>query len=251
MRDTMSVSDYRRIRRAPRFTPGRGSINGDTVEFSDSYGFLHSVTEIFIDEVYRFYSDNPSPFIIDAGANDGVSILYFKRHFPNCSIIAYEPDATIFKVLERNVHALELNGVQLINAAVWVEDTELTFYSTGSLAGSTEVDFLSKGNASIVRAHRLKTILQNQKVNFLKIDIEGAENRVLFDIRAELENVERLFFEYHGQPEKEQLLGEMLNLVKSSGFRYIINGPHGPQFPFIDRIKRGFDLQLNVSCYRA
>ena len=84
----------------------------------------------------------------------------------------------------------------------------------------------------------------------LKIDIEGAENRVLFDIESELENISHLFFEYHGQSRDEQLLGEMLQLVKRAGFRYVINGCHAPQYPFIQRINKGFDLQLNVSCYR-
>jgi len=59
-----------------------------------------------------------------------------------------------------------------------------------------------------------------------------------------------LFFEYHSQPNTEQLLGTMLDLVKAAGFRYVINGTHAPNHPFVDRVTRGFDLQLNVSCFR-
>ncbi len=57
-------------------------------------------------------------------------------------------------------------------------------------------------------------------------------------------------FEYHGQSKDEQLLGEMLQLVKRAGFRYVINGYHGPRFTFVERINKAFDLQLNISCYR-
>jgi FkbM family methyltransferase len=176
--------------------------------------------------------------------------LYFKRLFPDCRIIAYEPDPDIFQLLSENVKNSNLQNVELRQAGVWVEDTDLVFYSEGSLACSSMVDFISAGNTKKIRAERLRPVLQRHKIDFLKIDIEGAENRVLFDIESELENISHLFFEYHGQSRDEQLLGEMLQLVKRAGFRYVINGCHAPQYPFIQRINKGFDLQLNVSCYR-
>ena len=43
----------------------------------------------------------------------------------------------------------------------------------------------------------------------------------------------------------------MLDLVRRAGFRYVINGAHGPRLPFVERVPHGFDLQLNVSCFRG
>ncbi len=50
---------------------------------SSPYWFLQSIEEIFIDEVYKFETENPAPVILDCGANWGLSVIYFKFHHPN------------------------------------------------------------------------------------------------------------------------------------------------------------------------
>lgn len=240
---------YAAVRAARPLTPGSTTFLGRPIRYSDNVGFLHSVREVFADRVYLFRAKNDAPHIIDAGANIGLSVLYFKELYPKATVTAFEPDPAIFSMLEQNVGGLP--GVELHREAIWTEDTTLTFYSEGSLAGSSEVDFMGKGNKTEVPAIRLRNELRKRPVDFLKIDIEGAENGVLFDIADELAGIDCLFFEYHSVPGKEQRLGDMLNLVGKAGFRYVINGTHGPALPFVDRMTRGFDLQLNVFCYRA
>lgn len=240
--------DYAAVRAARPLTPGTANFLGRPVHYSDNVGFLHSVREVFADRVYLFKARTDTPHIVDAGANIGLSVLYFKELYPRATVTAFEPDPAIFAMLERNVG--DLPGVELHREATWTEPTTLTFFSEGSLAGSSEVDFMGKGNKTEVPAIRLRDELRKRPVDFLKIDIEGAENSVMFDIADELAGIDYLFFEYHSMPGKDQRLGDMLNLVGKAGFRYVINGAHGPALPFIDRVKRGFDLQLNVFCYR-
>lgn len=240
--------DYRAARAKGHFEAGESRLFGRPIRHSSAGGFLHSVHEIFGDEVYRFDAAIPAPHIIDAGANIGLSILYFKRRFPDATIVAYEPDAAIFELLRGNVG--HLPGVELRRAAAWVEDTTLSFWSEGSLAGSVELDSENRNQVVNVPAERLRTELAKRPVDFLKIDIEGAENSVLFDIADALDGVGLLFFEYHSNPDKPQLLGELLNLVTRAGFRYSINGTHGPVHPFVEAINHGFDLQANVFCFR-
>ena len=248
LREHMTARDYWQVRRTLPLQSGVSKVDGKAVAFSDPIGFLHSVNEIFNQKVYDFRTDKPDPHIIDAGANIGLSVIYFKQLFPRSTIIAYEPDSEIFSILKENVGSME--GVELREAAAWIDNTELTFFKEGSLAGSVEVDFSSKGEAVTVKAERLRDQIRRRPVDFLKIDIEGAENAVLFDIADELDGVDRLFFEYHSTPEKPQLLGQLLGLVADRGFRYAINGTHGPTLPFVDRLQSGFDLQLNVFCFR-
>ena len=68
-------------------------------------------------------------------------------------------------------------------------------------------------------AVRLRDEIAKRPVDFLKLDIEGAENSVLFDIEDQLATIDHLFFEYHSNPSKPQLLGDMLNLMTRQGFR--------------------------------
>ena len=244
----MSRADYRQVKGLALHDSGTTTLLGQPFAFSDAEGFLHSLREIFIDRVYAFNARNDRPHIIDAGANMGLSVLYFKSLYPDATIVAYEPDRAIFELLTRNV--AHCRGVDLRNAAAWVEDTQLSFFSEGALAGSSEMDFTGRGRAITVPAERLKTELAKRPVDFLKLDIEGAENHVLFDIVDELANVDHLFFEYHSVPGQPQQLGDLLNLVSAAGFRYTINGPVGARLPFVETVSHGFDLQLNIFCVR-
>lgn len=248
LKGAMTVGDYLSVRRVKPLTHGHTRVAGIKIVFSDNAGVIHSAREVFSDEVYRFNARTDTPHIIDAGANIGLSILYFKRLNPKATIVAYEPDAAIFQLLRQNT--VGLDGVELHQAAAWIEDTELTFYTEGSLAGSVEIDFAGAGKPMTVKAERLRDEIAKRPVDFLKIDIEGAENSVLFDIEDQLDHVDHLFFEYHSTPGKPQQLADLLALVQRRGFRYSINGAHGPRYPFIQTVSQGFDLQLNVLCFR-
>ena len=91
-------------------------------EFVDGYGFLFLYDEIIEKEIYKFSTDNPAPYIIDGGANIGLSVLYFKRSYPNSRILAFEPDPDIFTVLEKNCRTFEFEGVERFDRARWVDN---------------------------------------------------------------------------------------------------------------------------------
>lgn len=92
----------------------------------------------------------------------------------------------------------------------------------------------------------------NRKVHFLKIDIEGAENNVIPEIENKLHNVENIFVEYHSLKGAEQMLPEILAILKAAGFRLNIQliWVYSPN-PFISILDyNNIDLQLNIFGYR-
>jgi FkbM family methyltransferase len=251
LRGSMPALTYFRTKRTPSFQVGETELFGTPLWFSNTEGLFHSYEEIFKTRVYDFRAETDSPTIIDAGANIGLSVIFFKKLYPNCNIIAFEPDPDIFQLLVKNVQAHRFSNVDLRDVAAWINDDELTFYSEGSLSGSIKVDFLGAGNVKKVKACRLKDVLTEfAGIDFLKIDIEGAETDVLTDIESELHRVEYLFFEYHSTYDRPQTLGDLLSLATRAGFRYVINGTHGPHLPFIERRSSTYDIQMNVSCFR-
>ncbi len=83
---------------------------GRDLSFLSSTELLHGLKEIFLDEIYK--QNLPSkPYIIDCGANIGLSVIYMKRFFPGAEIIAFEPDEQNFKFLEENVRSFGFSGV--------------------------------------------------------------------------------------------------------------------------------------------
>lgn len=249
----MPRREQKRVERMPRFVHGTAKLLGQDIMFTDSLGFMHSFHEIFEDQVYAFNSTDSSPLIVDVGSNIGLSIIFFKHRFPKSRIIAFEPDPDAFRALEANMAVMGYRDVDLRNTAAWVEDTELEFYVEGSLAGSTEVDFRGAGQVHRVRAERLHSVLaRSQPIDFLKMDIEGAENTVFFDLLDVLPNTKRLFLEYHGLQNSPQRLGDILNAVSAAGFRYSIkDAAPNKRRPFADPNLAAFDPQLNIFCVRA
>ena len=223
---------------------------GGTIRFIDPAEFLHGVKEIFVDELYR-QPLSPSPYIIDCGANIGLSIIYIKTHYPGASILAFEPDDQNFQLLEQNVHSYGFKDVALRKEAVWIKDTQLNFASSGSM--SSHISEEGGTGTKMVNAIRLRDYL-DRPVDFLKIDIEGAEYAVLGDIKDRLSVVKNMFLEYHGNFSQSSQLTEMLKWINDQGFSYYIKEA-APVFatPFQRESRAGFDydVQLNIFCLRT
>ena len=90
-------------------------------------------------------------------------------------------------------------------------------------------------------------------MDFLKIDIEGAEYQVIKDISDKLHFVDHLFLEYHGTFGQNAELSELFTLLVKAGFSYYIkeatsvyNNPLDPhKTPGIS-----YDVQLNIFCLK-
>lgn len=217
--------------------------------FYDGHEFLHGITEIFIEEVYKQnLPENAN--IIDCGANIGLSVVYLKRNFPSSRITAFEPDNKNFELLEKNIQSHNLSNVSLRKEAVWTEDTMISFIEEGNMG--SKIGQSNKSEQLMVKAVRLKNLLQT-KVDFLKLDIEGAEYLVLLDIRDELNNVNNLFVEYHGQFNQSGELIEIFNILKNGGFSfYIKEATSVYNHPFLaKKTINAYDVQLNIFCFRT
>lgn len=238
-----------RVRSLPRYEHGQSNLFGDLISFCDAATFLYGGREILQNEIYRFESLTQKPYIIDCGSNIGLSIIYFKKLYPESVILGYEPDPIIFDILNKNITQLGLQNVTIEKKAIWINDEGVKFNSEGGFSGRIAY----KGDKkSIIKvpSQRLKNLL-GVKVDLLKIDIEGAENEVFFDIESSLSNVENLFIEYHSYSDKPQVLHEILYGIEKQGFRYHITEAFSRQRPFTDRYTMvDMDLQLNIFAYR-
>lgn len=240
-----------RIRNIPRYIFGTTNIFKNLTSFIDSASFIFMFDEIFSKQIYKFPTANEMPYIIDCGANIGLSVIYFKTLYPNAEIIAFEPDSEVFKILKLNTESFSFSNVQLIPKACWNLETEIEFQREGADGGRIgklgEVEVGYK-----ISTIRLCTFLTKQ-VEFLKIDIEGAETNVLEDCADLLVNVKNLFVEYHSFNDENQTLSVILNILTNAGFRYQIQ--HVGVFsnhPYLGiNTHLGMDLQLNIFAYRT
>jgi FkbM family methyltransferase len=235
----------------------KGKDNGGKIvflenEFSYHHGqaFLNTYNELFNQNIYKFNLKKTNPVIIDCGANMGLSVLYFAKTYPDSKIIAFEPDESVLPYLKQNIKTYELSNVLLYEKAVWSSNTILSFYSDQGMGGRLELNYNNQAPKK-VEAIRLKEFL-DKEVDFLKIDIEGAEMEVLIDCEDKLRNVNNLFVEYHSFENSEQQLGELLNLLKRNGFKYHLRQSFSRLRPFVDKnlVCENYDMAINVFAYR-
>ncbi len=242
-------TELARIRAVPRFHDFRTSITGHPITFVDSASFLWMYDEIFEQQIYKFLAKSRSPYIIDGGSNIGLSVIYFKQLYPNSKILAFEADERIFEVLKSNIESHRYDDVELHCKAIWSSETALSFMSEGADGGR-----LSQGNdpkGKLTQTVRLRTYL-DRPIDFLKLDIEGAETEVLEDCADLLGNIDNLFVEYHSFVDAPQTLHRIATILANSGFRVHIHPPITSPQPFVQReINAGMDMQLNVFAFRV
>ena len=109
--------------------PRRKRILDAQIEFFDYRHLRYIFVEIFLTRDYLFTSGTARPFIVDCGANLGMSIVFFKRLYPECKILAFEPDPETFSLLKGNVEANGFEDVTLVNKAVSSAEGVIEFYS--------------------------------------------------------------------------------------------------------------------------
>jgi FkbM family methyltransferase len=220
------------------------------LEVPDIMSFLWQYKEIFADEFYFFKTANPKPVIFDCGTNIGMSILYFKEIYPDARILAFEAEPSIVSLLEFNLEANNITGIELVPKAVW-KDSEGIWFGSESADSSS---IYSKSAKKKIPSVRLRDYLEKEnEIDFLKMDIEGAETEVLDDCRNSLSNVKNLFVEFHSYIGNPQGLADVIRIFEENGFRYFIDTNQHRSRPFVNHRYRGndvMDLQLNIFGWR-
>jgi FkbM family methyltransferase len=257
--DKIFYNPYRIVNISPikkiyykHLNPGRvrtHKLLGKTLLFNNSTELLHGLKEIFVDEIYK-QDLPPKSYIIDCGANIGLSVIYLKKLCPQATIIAFEPDERNFELLKNNIENFGLEQVEIRCEAVWIENTTIQFASEGSM--TSHIDNNISGTTVPVKAARLKDYL-NKPVDFLKIDIEGAEFQVMRDISDQLHFVNHLFLEYHGTFEQNAELSQLFDMIVEKGFKYYIKEATSVyDWPLYPSKNRGmlYDVQLNIFCMK-
>jgi FkbM family methyltransferase len=248
-------ADYRRqahylkqLRRYPRFQPVVTNIFGKPMEVPDAPSFLSTFRQIFDEKIYGFTAGTDRPYILDCGANIGLSVIYFKQIYPQSIIVAFEADKAIFETLRRNVQSFGYENVEVLNRAVWNSETELDFTSDGGDGGRLSIT--NDRPTQVVKTVRLRDYL-DRKIDFLKLDIEGAEIAVLEDCADRLSNVQCLFVEYHSFAGQPQSFHVLTGVLAGAGFRLHIQAPMPAPQPFIKTYPiMGMDMQLNIFAFR-
>jgi len=174
---------------------------GWTFDCFEYYDMFTTFEIVFLLREYRFTPQTPRPRIVDCGSNIGLSLLFFKREYPESTILAFEPDPDTFAVLRRNVERNTLSGIELHNRALAGTPGVRDFYADSTRPGSTGMSLSRKSGldrCTTVQCVKLSDYIK-QEVDFLKLDIEGMELDVVQDLveSGKIQHVNQMVVEYH------------------------------------------------------
>lgn len=163
--------------------------------FWDALIVIH---EIFFKNVYdKGIEVNMGDTILDIGASIGwYTCKIAKDVGENGRIIAVEPNPVNYYYLEKNITLNNLNNVTLLNIGVWNTRKELNLLSKGY--GSSLIFHKDLKNRKELVKIKVDTIdkivseLKIDKLDLIKMDIEGAEIEALIGARNILQDFNML-----------------------------------------------------------
>jgi FkbM family methyltransferase len=184
----------------------------------------HLFDDIFIELEYFFVTGKPRPFILDCGSNIGMSIVFFKSLYPDSVIAGFEPSSDSFTLLRKNIQANNLRDVTVHPFAVGEVAGRVSFYKgeqAGAVFASTDPRRTSAREDTVEQV-RLSGFI-DREVDFLKLDVEGAEMGVIAELQASgrIRNIAQMVIEYHHHIDKKKDdFSRLLAMLEGAGFGY-------------------------------
>lgn len=186
-----------------------------------------TLREIFLDNQYEMAEPRLGAvkFIIDAGANIGISSIYFHEKYPDAHVFAIEPEAENFSLLKKN----SSNYPRIIpfHGALWYSETSLEVidqglgnrgFCVGDISNQTSNNVVESMSVSaIMKAHNLDI------VDIVKIDIEGGEKELFLHNTDWIKKARCIIIELHDRivPDCSKVFFEA---IKNIPYRMEMNG---------------------------
>lgn len=225
---------------------GRSLYYSNTNGFNFSYSREKVFMEILNKSIKKGYT------CIDLGSNIGYATMFMARNSGDKGLVyAIEPDPHNLKILDQNIKVNNFNNIKTFECLITDHTGESNFW----IAKSPNLNSVEKTKHSIksktIKSFTLKDFLQNKKYpNFIKMDIEGHEVKVLnsgIEYFQKNRGETSILLETHPRYYNEENdFKKTLMEYKKLGFKlkYIIGTPTKVLIPFD---KKGYKPTLQIA----
>ena len=187
---------------------------------------MYASMTIHEEDVRRYFNPQKGDVVVDIGAAFGLYTIPSSRQVGQSGkVVAIEAHPANYEMLNRNVKLNSLTNVTCLNYAVYSTKTKVKIYSSYTIISERVTgEEKAKERFVEVKADTLDSILEQNKtprerVNWVKIDVEGAELEVLkgaTDVLSTSKDI-ALLIEIHGkdnyQPVIDFLNSYNLNVI--------------------------------------
>ncbi len=157
--------------------------------------------------------------IVDLGSNVGYTMIHLASLYPDARIYGVEMDLENVSLAQKNLVSLN-DRCKIMHAAVWFENTEISYAGgdANNFSIFNKIDDTAKKSTGVTPAKTLDGILDEfglTSVDYLKMDIEGAEKVVLEDPSRWINRIKSMKIEIH----KPANIDDCIEILKSYNFR--------------------------------
>lgn len=168
-------------------------IDGSTLYLDEADSLLLSVNNIYEEFETKLVKEliKEGDVVLDIGANIGYYTVQFaKKVGPTGSVIAFEPDPINFAILKKNIEVNGFTNVELHNIAVSDTKGILKLFINESNRGDNRMyDSQDSRNAIEVPTEQIDEVMKSKPtVNFIKMDIQGAEIKAIRGMKHVFDN---------------------------------------------------------------
>lgn len=181
--------------------------------------------EVFVAENYRPTFPLPNhPKIVDLGGNVGFVSLYFKTISPLARIKIVEANPKIFPLLKRQLS--NVSDIEFYNVAVAESGGEIPFFINKSdpinvAANAQRImsEFPDRENYEEISVPALGVgAFLFDNVDLMKVDVEGAEYRILMDEEIQPKRIAQMIVEFHDVGLRIEEFRTVISSLAARGF---------------------------------
>ena len=205
-------------------------------------------------EYLEFAGLSEGMVVLDVGAYSGVTSIIFAQLVGTTGhVYAFEADETNYACAKVNIEMAErvmgLKNITLLQKAIWSHNDGILFSHEGAM-GSSAVAITGggRGTERIVPSTTLENFFRENalnRVDFIKVDIEGGEIALLDSSMEFLRNIQpRMIVEPHwvgDQMSTERCCG----LLESGGYEIYVRGKVGESEPLIEAVPKKKRIETN------
>lgn len=186
-------------------------------------------TKTFLAATYDFYIETKKlsilprePVVVDIGANIGQYLFAVKSFFPKAKIYSFEPDPNIVQVLKKNV--VQYSRTHIYEVALGNQKGNFDFYRSKHFSEWSSLikpsdDRYEKITVPVKKGDNIDSLSKLEEIDLLKIDVEGAELKVVEGMLKTIRKSKYLLIETSlARDMQHNATNKLLILLFSEGF---------------------------------
>lgn len=188
--------------------------------FDDSSSQAHVILKIINSGFYGIFSKRGYSTVMDVGANIGLFSLFVQ---PVCkNIFAFEPTPSHFEILKILCKFYE--NIHPINFAIALESGKAKFHQDTINSTSNHLGDQGDIEVQTLALNEIHSLIP-QKIDYMKMDIEGYENELRDGLDFEkFPNIRSIYMEVHHPHNLSEQRNKWLDKLKEVGyFSSIVN----------------------------